>query len=83
MTAKVVASDKDALSLLTADAVRSRAQMMLDVGLRDGLAHFRIDPDRTGVVADAVLATIQKSYPSLEIPFHARWRHFVLDGVDR
>jgi hypothetical protein len=78
-----VASDKDALSLLTADAVRSRAQMMLDVGLRDGLAHFRIDPDRTGVVADAVLATIQKSYPSLEIPFHARWRHFVVDGVER
>ncbi len=24
-----------------------------------------------------------KAYPSLDIPFHARWRHFVVDGVDR
>jgi hypothetical protein len=77
------ATDKEALSLLTAEAVRSRAQLMLDVGLRDGLAHFRIDLDPMSAVADAVLATIRKSYPSLEIPFHARWRHFVIDGVDR
>jgi len=78
-----VATEKDALSLLTATAVRSRAQMMLDVGLREGLTHFRIDLDRMEATADAVLAIIRKSYPSLEIPFHARWRHFVVDGVDR
>jgi hypothetical protein len=81
--AEVTATDKDALSLLTANAVRDRAKMMLDVGLRDGLAHFRIDLDRMDAVADAVVATIQKSYPSLEIPFHARWRHFAVHGVDR
>jgi hypothetical protein len=80
---EVTATDEDALSLLTADAVRSRAQMMLGIGLRDGLKHFRIDLDRMEATADAVLATIQKSYPSLEIPFHARWRHFAVDGVDR
>jgi hypothetical protein len=83
VTAAVTAADKDALSLLTAAAVRSRAQMMLDVGLGEGLAHFRIDLNRMEAAADAVLATIQKSYPSLEIPFHARWRHFAVDGVDR
>jgi hypothetical protein len=79
----VAATDKDALSLLTAEAVRSRANMMMDVGLRDGLAHFRIGLDRMGGVADAVIATIRKNYPSLEIPFHARWRHFAIGGVDR
>ena len=83
MIAAVTATEKDALSLLTATAVRSRAQMMLDVGLREGLTHFRIDLDRMEATADAVLAIIRKSYPSLEIPFHARWRHFVVDGVDR
>jgi hypothetical protein len=83
VTALVAATDKDALSLLTAEAVRSRANMMMEMGLRDGLPHFRVDLDRMDAVADAVLATIRKSYPSLEIPFHARWRHFVLDGVDR
>jgi hypothetical protein len=34
-------------------------------------------------VADAVLAVTRKAYPTLEVPFHARWRHFVLGGVDR
>jgi hypothetical protein len=77
------ATERDALSLLTAQAVRDRAGMMLDIGLRDGLTHFTIDLDRMDGVADAVLATIRKNYPSLNIPFHARWRHFSLQGVDR
>jgi hypothetical protein len=77
------ATERDALSLLSAQAVRSRAKEMLEVGLRDGLAHFRLDLDRMGGVAEAVVATIEKNYPSLNIPFHARWRHFVVDGEDR
>ncbi len=83
MTAVLAATERDALSLLTAQAVRSRANMMLDVGLSDGLKHFRIDLGRTDGVADAVLATIRKNYPQLKIPFHARWRHFAIDGEDR
>jgi hypothetical protein len=83
VTAVLAATERDALSLLTAQAVRERAKMMLDVGLHDDLSHFRIDPGRMDDVADAVLATIHKNYPSLNIPFHARWRHFVVDGEDR
>jgi Protein of unknown function (DUF1688) len=83
VTARASATERDAFSLLTAQAVRGRAKMMLAAGLRDGLAHFRIDLDRMDDVADAVLATIHKAYPSLKIPFHARWRHFVIDGEDR
>jgi Protein of unknown function (DUF1688) len=83
VSARAAATERDALSLLTAQAVRGRAEMILAAGLRDGLAHFRIDLDRMDVVADAVLATIHKAYPSLKIPFHARWRHFVIDGEDR
>jgi len=77
------ATERDALSLLSAQAVRSRAKQMLEVGLSDGLAHFRLDLDRMDGVAEAVVATIEKNYPSLNIPFHARWRHFVVDGEDR
>jgi hypothetical protein len=83
VTAELAATERDALSLLTALAVRSRAAMMLDVGLRDGLSHFRIDLARMDDVADAVVATIGRNYPSLKIPFHARWRHFAIDGADR
>jgi Protein of unknown function (DUF1688) len=83
VTALVMATEADALSLLAASAVRSRAEMMLAAGLRGDLAHFHIDLDRMDDVADAVLATIDKAYPSLKIPFHARWRHFVVGGADR
>lgn len=82
MTALSIASEHDALSLLTAQAVRSRAKLMLELGLRGELSHFTVHLDRIDVVADAVLATISKNYPSLDIPFHARWRHFVVDGAD-
>lgn len=83
MTGVAAATERDALSLLTAQAVRERAKMMLEVGLSGGLEHFRVDHGRMDIVADAVIATIRKNYPSLKIPFHARWRHFVIDGDDR
>jgi hypothetical protein len=72
-----------ALSLLSADAVRRRAHRMLAIGLEDGLAHFRIDPARLEDVANLVAETTRAAYPSLEVPFHSRWRHFVAGGQDR
>ena len=77
------AAAQQARALLTATAVRARAGQMLDLGLRDGLTHFTVDLDRMEAVTDAVLAVTRKAYPTLDIPFHARWRHFVLGGVDR
>jgi hypothetical protein len=73
----------DALSLLSADAVRTSAQRMLALGLADRLPLFRVDPARLEAAVDLVLATMRKNYPSLDVPFHARWRHFVVGGVDR
>lgn len=72
-----------ARSLLIAKAVRARAGQMLELGLAGRLSHFTIDLDRMDGVAEAVLAVTRKAYPTLDIPFHARWRHFVLGGVDR
>jgi hypothetical protein len=70
-------------SLLSAEAVRTRAQRMLALGLDDRLPHFRIDLSKLDATADLVIATTRKAYPSLDVPFHSRWRHFVFDGVDR
>jgi hypothetical protein len=72
-----------ALSLLNAKAVRERAHRLLDIGLDDGLANFRIQLDRMDSTVDLVLKTTQKAYPSLEVPFHSRWRHFVTNGTNR
>lgn len=77
------ASELQARSLLAAKAVRARAGQMLELALSDRLKHFTIDLDRMDGVAEAVLAVTRKAYPTLDIPFHARWRHFVLGGVDR
>src|SRR2546430_17400358 len=56
---------------------------MLKMGLNDDLSGFRIDLARLGATADLVLAITRKAYPTLDVPFHSRWRHFVVDGVDR
>jgi Protein of unknown function (DUF1688) len=72
-----------ALSLLTAQAVRERAHEMLALCEAGRLDHWRVDRAKLSATADYVIATIAENYPSLDIPFHARWRHFVLGGVDR
>ncbi len=77
------ALEMQARSLLTAHAVRARAGQMLELGLAGRLTHFAIDLDRMDGVAEAVLTVTRKAYPTLDVPFHARWRHFVLGGADR
>ena len=72
-----------ALTLLSAKAVRERAHRMLAIGLEDRLPNFRIDLDRLDRAVDLVLETTRKAYPSFDVPFHSRWRHFVTDGDDR
>jgi hypothetical protein len=72
-----------ALSLLSADAVRQRAHRLLALGLGDGLPHFRIDLTRLDAAADLVIETTRKTYPTLEVPLHSRWRHFTVGGKDR
>lgn len=70
-------------TLMTAGAVRERAQMVMAAGLERKLAHFRVHDERLPAAADYVADTIRRNYPGLAVPFHARWRHFVVDGVDR
>jgi Protein of unknown function (DUF1688) len=72
-----------ALSLLSAKAVRERAHRLLEIGLDDRLANFRIQLDRMDSTVDLVLTTTQRAYPSFQVPFHSRWRHFVANGTNR
>jgi hypothetical protein len=72
-----------ALSLLSAKAVRERAHRMLAIGLEDRLPNFRIHPERMDNAVDLVLQTTRKAYPSLDVPFHSRWRHFVMNKDNR
>jgi uncharacterized protein DUF1688 len=72
-----------ALALLSAAAVRERAHRMLALALDDKLPNFRIHPEKMDGVVDLVLQVTREAYPDLDVPFHSRWRHFVVDGDDR
>jgi Protein of unknown function (DUF1688) len=71
------------LSLLNSGAVRERAHRMLAIGLEDKLPNFRIHLDCMDSAVDLVLKTTRNAYPSFEMPFHSRWRHFVTNREDR
>jgi hypothetical protein len=77
-----LADTEAALSLLSATAVRERAHEMLAAGLRGELAHFTVDIESLSAAAQVVSELIRINYPELNVPFHARWRHFVLGARD-
>jgi hypothetical protein len=72
-----------ALTLLNASAVRERSHRLLTLALDDKLPNFRIHPDRMDSVVDLVLQVTREAYPSFDVPFHSRWRHFVVSGDNR
>jgi hypothetical protein len=82
----VLPADSDAaaaLTLLSAAAVRERSHRMLALALDDKLPNFRIRPDKMDGVVDLVLQTTRDAYPSFDVPFHSRWRHFVANNDNR
>jgi hypothetical protein len=77
-----VSDAEAARSLLSASAVRERAHEMLAAGLRGELEYFTVDMDALVPAAQVVSELIRVSYPDLNVPFHARWRHFVVGARD-
>jgi hypothetical protein len=69
--------------LRTPEAVRERCHALLALAEQDALLHFKFDPGRLGDAADYVVAVIRTNYPDLAIPYHSRWRHFEVSGIDR
>ncbi|MBX7247888.1 MAG: URC4/urg3 family protein [Caulobacteraceae bacterium] len=73
---------KAARALLCAAAVREHAHAMLALGEAGELEHWSVHLDRLPAAAAFVAEVVQEQYPTLEVPFHARWRHFVSGGRD-
>ncbi len=69
--------------LLSADAVRERANHLFDLALMERLDHFRVDLARLDPVAEWVTRLIRSEHPTLEVPPHSRWRNFEVGGIDR
>lgn len=71
------------LALRNAEAVRERCNIIHDWVAQGRSPHFTIDAERLAIAADDVARVTRETYPNLRIPYHSRWRHFIVGGVDR
>src|SRR3954469_3754657 len=69
--------------LLSAAAVRERCGIILAAAERGDTRHFRFIPERLVDAARRVAEVTRRRYPDLAVPFHSRWRHFDVGGIDR
>jgi hypothetical protein len=63
--------------------IRARSHALLALGQEDGLSHFHVHLDQLPKAAAYVADVIRGAYPTLIVPYHARWRHFAAGGIDR
>ena len=71
------------LALRSPAAVRARSHQVLDYVLAGQSPHFTVDEAALAGGADYVAEVTRGDYPTLEIPYHSRWRHFAAGGIDR
>jgi len=74
---------QEADTLRTPEAVRERASELYALAEAGALEGWTLHPERLPAAADYVAETVRSNYPELDVPFHARWRHFVIGGADR
>jgi len=69
-------------AILHPSLIRERSEKIFNLTL-DGKTHFHYHPEKLEDVSNFVLEVIRKNYPDLNIPFHSRWGHFQVGGIDR
>lgn len=70
-------------TLRSPGTVRDRCASIAQAVSDGRSAHFHIDRTQLASVASRVAKLTRERYPTLEIPYHSRWRHFEVGGVDR
>jgi hypothetical protein len=68
--------------LLSPAAIRDRSRLIFEAA-KDGGTHFEYRAEKLREVVDFVAEVTRENYPDLKIPFHSRWSHFKVGGVDR
>jgi hypothetical protein len=72
-----------AARLLSASAVRERCAAIMAAAERGQTRHLAFREERLAATAAYVADTIRLRYPTLDVPYHSRWRHFEAGGIDR
>lgn len=83
MTGAFASDAHEAEYLLSAAAVRQRCTVVLEAAERGDTQHFQLVLPRLDAAADRVAAITRRRYPDLRVPYHSRWRHFDVGGIDR
>ncbi len=63
--------------------MRERAAALLARARRGESDWFAVHDERLAEAARLTVEATQQRYPSGDVPFHSRWRHFQAGGVDR
>ncbi|MFL5270350.1 MAG: DUF1688 family protein [Stellaceae bacterium] len=77
------ASAAAATALLSAAAVRERCGIVFAAAERGETRHFRPVLGHLDEAVRRVVETTRRRYPNLTVPYHSRWRHFSVGGVNR
>ena len=82
MSKQVTLSNNEINYILSPQAIRDSSKKVFDMTVA-GDGYFTFNADKMQPTVNYVLDVIKKNYPDLKIPFHSRWGHFRVGGVDR
>ena len=70
-------------SLQNLNTIRQQSYRLLALAKEKQLNYFTYNEKALAAAADFVIEIIDEQYPSLNIPYHSRWRHFEVGNIDR
>lgn len=83
MSDLVLEHDLIIAGLLNPATIRIQAHRLLQLGREGALSHFAVNDEALPACADFVVNVMHANYPDGNIPYHSRWRHFEVGGLNR
>ena len=78
-----MSTESDIKYIRSTSTIRERCHRLYQLGQKGVLPHFRVRTDKIQEVANFVISVTKENYPDGNIPYHSRWGHFQVGGVDR
>ncbi|MFA5959863.1 MAG: DUF1688 family protein [Tatlockia sp.] len=75
-------NDSTVQSLQSLETVRHKAKALLALARANKLKYFFVDETKKQATVDYIIETIVANYPTLQIPYHSRLRHFEAGGKE-
>jgi hypothetical protein len=81
-------SDKEGIvqtinTLKNPGTIRKQSQAILAWVKQNKSSYFSLNLEKMNSTVAFIIEVIQDNYPNFNIPYHSRWRHFEVGGMDR